>query len=288
MEEFKTRNGTGVKFENLAEMYAYAAGAGTCPELGQASRREPAGRRGGMPWEGTHTFEEATSLASTGWAEPRSQVTEQVGNIAAELRAVLPTAFGTRWDVCGGSVDVDRFLAGDPENMLEGRLVPSLAHGQVVRVLLNVGALGAVSTETMIRRGIAMLALVELVRMAGLSLELWIETTTSKGGATYTVLTRALGAGDSIDVDALMFPLAHPAQHRRITFACRERASAAVIKRFGFSEQGGYGSSHQVVCDAMVDPDITIAEPLSGETAYTRDPAKWIRERLVELGVLVD
>lgn len=179
----------------------------------------------------TETFEEAVSLARTGWAEGTAKVVEHREKAAAFLAAAKTAKsreFG--WDVEGQYIDVGRFLEGEPEccgtEFDGGETVAS----RVVSLRINQAVSGSVDPEAICARGVTVLCAVDLLESCGIRCEITLSigniSTNSSGSVrnlraeSHVVLKRA---SDAVDLDRLAFWIAHPASFRRFGFRYLEQ-----------------------------------------------------------------
>lgn len=205
---------------------------------GAASRRsENAG------WSGTATFEDAMRLAKEGWPEGMARVKEMTESLWKVIGQQM-TRVDVDYDVAGSFADVDRFLTGEPENMVlfvEDENVRG--RGKVVKIWANMAASCGVSTETIFCRGAAVVALVDALEKLGYSCEIVVASAIAgrwrgdEDVLQYDVCVRK--AGEPLDLDRLAFALANAAWLRRLVFSAKEQEDEGIRRRFGIP--GGYG-----------------------------------------------
>lgn len=244
----------------------------------------------GAEWSGTDTYTEASALAHHGWTEPRESVNDIVGSITGELRELVIESVAHVHDVSGCEVDVSTYLTGQPECMVDYVLAPETAHREVVTILASVVASAGVSSERIQRRGAAVCALVDLVARAGYTVEVWADSSVTRNGMTETQQIRVHAPEDRLDVDAIMFALAHPAMLRRVMFSLMEHATSATRRRIGsHSTGGGYGAPTPPAADRLPHaPTITLGNVHSGSFDTPEQTAAWVRTQLANLGILKD
>jgi hypothetical protein len=165
------------------------------------------------------------------------RLTEQVQDHVQ--RYIMPT-FNPVFDVSGGAVDIDRFLMGEPENMIEQELMPTAKHGKVVRLIVASTVNCMITQETINARGAAIIGLIQALAMAQHTLEIWRHDGTSVGANTWQCVTLLKRPEDVLDIDSLMFGLAHPGMLRRIIFSAMEQETTTIRRRQSF--HGSYGA----------------------------------------------
>lgn len=202
-------------------------------------------KTGNMTFTGTETWEDAIQLAQNGWHDmsPNAEeFSDQVSETVITDR--MATTFTPEYAVAGAVVDIGRYLTGEPECMINAEPFTISRAGRAVRLAIPVGVNSSIRTETIIRKGAAVMALANLLARANHPLEIWVG---SSAGATdgsktrLTYMTKVQGADESMDAGRLMFAIAHPSQHRRLALAVRETENSRIRQQFSIG--GGYGST---------------------------------------------
>lgn len=277
-------------YENLSDYVDHVSKNRDKSDMGASGRDYGGlGREGGMPWNGTSTFQEAVQLATHGWAEARPSVDAVLNPLREALAEKLSIVAERAHDITGHEPDIDRFLAGELECMYDDPFVEAPANGRVYRLLVSGAVNSGVSPETLKARGIAIVALVEAFQMVGSEVEIWMEDSykpgwgdNPKGWKSFTTLVRIHAAGEVLDIDSIMFPLAHPAWFRRFSFAECESLPTDVRKAFGFHSGSGYGQAADLRVNDLVDPTFTLTKGGEGRQSAKMDddPLGFILETL--------
>lgn len=240
-------------------------------------------------WAGSKNWGEAYDLAVNGWQAKRPTVNAILDPLREMLADKLSIVTERQHDMVGYEPDIDRFLAGELECMFEDVFVEAPKQGKVYRVLVSGSVSGFVSGETLLKRGIAILALIEAFQMVGSDLEVWTEfSSEGRDGHIATVLVKLHAAGSMLDINSVMFPLAHPSWLRRFFFAALE----ALPNRADFSayEGGGYGRPRDLLGVDVIDPTFTLTK--GGESTQTRqmdkDPLGFVLDTLKAQGAFRD
>jgi hypothetical protein len=228
-------------------------------------------------WHGTKSFEDAEKMALGGWQEIRPEVDALVHNIETTIMPTLGQAFTSCFDVAGGSVDIGRFLDGEPECMVETKLIDIAKPGKVVTVLVQGFYSSASDTKEIKARGAMVVALIDAIERMQHSTEIYVEYTYSK---RICHLVKVKGAEDMLDIDTLMFILAHPSAYRRISFAAQEVEPGGL----GCGPSGNYGKPNDLTQGERVGAAIKL-DTLRFDTP-TMDSKEWIREQLVNVGLV--
>lgn len=177
---------------------------------------------------GTKDFDEAVSVAGTGWREGAERVSQIRGSLdrfveAAKIAATQQFA----WDVTGDFVDVGRVLSGEPESCgsYSSDDVARSGSQRVVRLFCNLGVSGSVKHEAIFARGACVLAAVDVLETLGVRVELWAAKATEKktNAPVHQVEVLVKSADQPVDVDRLAFILCHPSCLRRLFWSHQER-----------------------------------------------------------------
>lgn len=179
----------------------------------------------GRSWAGDGDYADCRRLALTGWDQevaPTEHIAGRVIDRVWSERTLAPSVT-TRYDVSGGSVDIDRYLTGEPECLLE--LIPRQVAqaGRAVRLVIHNGVRATVSPETYRRRGAAVVALIDALRQADHPLEIWAgsDATFQTGQPRWSYLVQIQAACDPLDIGRVIFFASHPGAHRQLGFAVR-------------------------------------------------------------------
>lgn len=171
-------------------------------------------------WAQVGTWADAEALAVNGWeAEADTALSLAEASVATVEQEFDMPAFSAVWDVSGCEVDVARFLAGEPENMVDYELVPTPKNGRVIVLCASVAFSSGVSAEAIKRRGHVVAALAFALSRIGFATELWADSsTTSSDGVPGAARMRVLvkGANDELDPARIMFAYSHPAMFRAL------------------------------------------------------------------------
>lgn len=224
-------------------------------------------------WNGNLTYKGAKKMALEGWSEKRELVQQTVAKVSADvmrrIEGLVPTL---QYRVAGARPSVPRYLAGNPRHMVSYPMVPGSSNQRVVTIVVNGGALGEVQADTMIRRGVAIVALMSCLMQTGRSVEIWAEySAENHSGADPEIAIRLKASSQTLDIDQLAFSLAHPAMFRRLLFAERERLC---------NQNGGMFASGP--CRRADDLGATVVVDVvrGNNPPQVADPVGWIAETI--------
>lgn len=241
--------------------------------------------RHGSDFTGVENFAEALELARGGWSEATPEALSIAESAVAKVETERPMAsFDPVWDVSGSVVDVGRYLSGEPECMIDFPLREIVKAGRVITLCASVSVSGAVSAESMQRRGAAIVGLAIALSRIGYEIEILADmTATGFDCRGLRIQTLIKSAGEPLDVERVMFALSHPAMLRSLAFAGVYYAiEKDDIRTRGYTTTG-LGTPHDPIEDL---PDGTIYLPclLSGDDVP--EPERFILDKLRELEIL--
>lgn len=122
----------------------------------------------GRSWYGCSTLEEGRTRLHTPDADNLAKIATETRKHTAQLRDVLPS-MDLGYDLAPGFMwSMDRILAGDPECWMTLAESPERP---LVRIGVDLTTSGVVSHDAIVRRGIAIATLVQLVELAGARVE---------------------------------------------------------------------------------------------------------------------
>lgn len=227
---------------------------------------------------GYETLQEAVEHARHGWSEPRKEVDVLVGKISDKVAPVTKPAFTSYFDVSGGTVDIGRFLDGEPECMVETRMVEIAQSGRVVGILIN-GCYSAGIKDKDIRvRGAAVVGLIDALEKAQYSTEVWLEISHK----TISYLVKLKGASDALDIDTLMFAIGNKGCFRHLNFSLQDLEDVSL--RVGKGNSYGYVS--KLSCAELVGAQICLEAMRYGSEEASAEV--WIKNRLSDFGLLIE
>lgn len=262
------------KFDSLREMIDYAADNA---DAGSSDTESP------HFTGGTKSLADAVGVARTGWDAVRPDVDKMLSEIADSFGERFAKVNRSVIGYTGSAVHMGRFLSGRPDHMIGFRRMPSTRHGKVVRLVVDYGANGNTAAENMQRRGCVLTVLVDALATLGLSVELWGETTVQVGDtATHTTLVKLHDSREPLDINDMMFALAHPSMLRRLTFSVREKAMTTRKM-----QSHGYGRSTKITRADELEADVVCnrIEHGGSDALMMSDPVAWILQTINGLGV---
>ena len=160
----------------------------------------------------------ALRLARYGWPEGAAIASEKAARIANRVVEATgaSTYLAVEYDVIGAAYDAGAVALGIPEAW--GVLAPQEAK-RAIRIVSNLGVSCGVGTNAIMHRGIAVAALAMALTSRGYPVT--IDLYAANGGCPNWALVRIADAatGSQLDVDRIVYALAHPTFPRKLVRA---------------------------------------------------------------------
>ena len=274
-----------VTFGSIAEMADAYHGRPGVKDAGD--HVTPNGIGGGWleDWHGVGSLTELRTLANHGWQDVEADAMTIVESVLEGVERTYDLdVFTPFYDVAGGTVDIDRFLTGEPECMVNYLPVPTTDVGRVITLCASVCYSAGVSIRTIKRRGHTVAALALALTRIGLAVELWVDISCGPGaGQVHRCRVLVKGANDELDVAKIMFAYAHPAVLRGLFFGVANGYPEDIRTAVGIPNR--YGSP---VAPKRDLPEGTIYLPEVCSSHDVPDAYREVERTLRELGVLTD
>lgn len=188
----------------------------------------------GPGWTLGANYGQCLKLAAEGWHEG----VKQLDALASPLTSARLSTM--RYDVAGERPDINRFVAGDPFNMVR-RGAREKAR-PILTIAVNIRTSSSIGGQEMANYGAALVTLVDRLENAGRRVELiGLCSTNNSGGlrnGRWAVSWTVKRAQDHLDLAAIAFSMAHPAMWRRLGFAAMERSDKE-RQCYGYGVEGG-------------------------------------------------
>lgn len=257
----------------------------------------PVFRHMGDPYDdyfgGIKSFQQLMDLATVGWEKG---VHEMISVAESTLETVQKEFDVQTWnsiyDVTGADVDVDRYLSGQPENMISFVMMDTPQVGRVVTLVVNISASCAVDSETITCRGKNIVALVHALEALGIRTELYVDAPSEaifggiggNRGITANTIVKIKEPEDMLDPAMVMFAFAHPGFLRALILPTMHGFSDRVQTAMGVGSSYGQPSKRKET-DEYPEGTIRLDTELPG--VWTADKAKeFVVKHLKELGII--
>lgn len=227
------------------------------------------------------SYSKALGLARQGWPEGADRANTQADLLFNHVSSVIDRQ-DVRFDTEGHYIDVARFNNNEPECWGQFETVNVEGQGRkLVRILFNIGASCAVGQEVILAKGSATVALIKLLEYAGHRVELVMgEAAESQIDTQWRIKLKEFD--QDLDINRLIFALAHPASHRRLWMSALE--CQADWARMGARDDYG------IPVDLPADKgEIYIGASNSMNVKWLDLPSAcdWIMQKLKEQGIEV-
>jgi hypothetical protein len=284
-----------ITFDSVSDFVGavYDAADAADPEEYWTREIQNSNMNGRARFTGCETIENAVRLAGRGLKAEGLESVAIAKDVIKELQQErqLPE-FEPVWDVSGLDVDIERYLTGEPECMIEYPVAEVLATGPVVTLVVGMNYSAIISKDAILAQGQFCVALALALAECGYSLEIWSEIHVGEDsprfrmrpGWAIKVRTKVLEAGTSIDPGGLMFALAHPSMLRIFGFAAMHLAPKTY--RYGVGVGGGYGYPWPI--DSADWPENAIILNTRAGQATTEELRDEVLDQLRALGILKD
>ena len=269
-------------FPSLSAMIEHADGATTMQDGDRRSRCEDESR---TVFTGTESWAAAMRLTHR-WddgvaAIERMRVTIKAGDRTPHrmtVKSITPP----------GALDIAGVIAGDPAAGFYRRqqvMSTRKQRGKVIRVLINTGCSAFVTADTILRRGAAVLALVDMLEARGYRADIMgCAAIQPKDRRTAVMEHRwqVKRPEQKVSLSALAFGLAHTSMHRRVVFSCRE------VEEYAARQYWGIGTYYGASVDSLIKDEVLRAGGIylpqmhSGETQFESDDdaREWVSAQI--------
>lgn len=263
------------EFDSLGDFIRYAKDNPTPKESNQAKRDS---------FNYTDTLSDACNLALHGWDEIRGEVDAQLDELVEHINDAFGEFYVSEHSTSGAFVDMGRFVTGEPECMVAFVSEPQARMGRVVKIVMNAVVSGHVNADLIKKRGIAILALVDTIHKLGVGIELWWEESMTGGKQEFSTLTKLHSSEEPMDINSLMFSLAHPDMLRRLQFSVQEQHKE--WKAQGAYIGGGYGHIHDLFSPKHRDYDVVVEKLQNGNQTIVANTLQWVLSTVQGLGLV--
>lgn len=236
-------------------------------------------------------FPDAITMARRGWRQGTSEIERLRAKIAAQIEGSIPQ-LRPNWDVTGRFIDIGAAMSGVPECM--GTLVDNGRRfkaplAQRVHIVMQLAASGAVTHETFMRRGAAVVVMVDILERFGIRCRVDINKSTTNrtlpdSETLENVVTVKLD-NEPMSIDKMAFLLGHVATLRRIFWAVQEHETDDVRRQFGIGrDMGNYG----LPGEASNKGDIYVGRILSQNDWEEDFTFAWLEATLIKQGIALE
>lgn len=278
MKQFINDNVWVEQFSCLADNLAYAK-ANTDRKESDTNTPEK------LKFTGTSNLDEAIDIGLSGWHEIRPEMESLFARVETQINLAMGDMYETRFDVAGDFADFDKYLMGDPECMVEYVNVPQARMGRMVRLLINGSVNSGVSADDIMKRGVIVCTLIDVLNRLNVGVEVYLENCTESGGIKHSILTKLHDSEQLLDIDNLMFAIAHPSMLRRISFSVMELSKWKHAKAIA-KKGGGYGHASNCMLEKFVGADVVMDSFMFGSGSFEENAVEYVKSTVRGLGLI--
>lgn len=229
---------------------------------------------------GTKNWDAALKLAVQGWPEGTNTVARMAASLADKVTSLVEKE-QLFMDTTGMAYDIGLVNMGVPEAWIN--VVPYYALGsgrRVVKIVFNAAASCGVEQEVMIRKGASVAVLIQALEQSGFRCEVVLGDGTGGRNVDIEVYSLIKEASQPLDIDRLVFSLAHPSTLRRVMFSVYE-----TYKQFMETDRFGYGTPITIAEQG----DVYVGHSMYGDEVWEDEQkcVQWILESLKSQGVRI-
>lgn len=235
-----------------------------------------------VAWNGNIGYKVADEYADLGWLEGAAKARDFYAMHVDALSNLIEKQ-EMYYDVEGPVVDIGRVVTGEPECCMNFETVRvEQPATRFVRVVVNVGASGGINADTILARGAALCALVDLLESSGCRCEIAIADATAADRAWYCSTVTVKQFDQPLDLPLVAYAIGHPSVLRTHLFRMYERFANDFSSHW---RTVGYGIPADVPTQQRGD---LYAPKMRADESQWSDPARaqaWIIEQLKTFGV---
>lgn len=191
-------------------------------------------------WSGDSTWEETIKHIREGYYQNLEEIKNSIKN--DNFKMDLDNLFKFSESVCGCDVNIEKYLAGEPEDMFE---FEEQKINKFVNLFIAVGANCDITAEELRQRGIKIMSIIDKLESKKIRCNLNLFSFSQSGNSIGYKLTiiKAKKYKERLDMERLNYALTNPSFFRRIIFANNERHTNEEINKYGYYSYDGYGRS---------------------------------------------
>jgi hypothetical protein len=221
----------------------------------------------------TANWQECMTLATQGWADGAEKAKALNAQLVDKITSIIERD-QLFYDVQGLDFDLGLLLSGEPEHYLNVQQVYSEGQGhRVIKLALNITASGGIQSDILIAKGAAVSALVYALELCGNRVEVTVGGCVNRGQGEMTATVKR--AEDALELEQLVFALAHPSTLRRLMLSVWE-SDAAHMSNVGAT----YGSPSELNNPERFDVYIAGSKYGDPQWSNTDETIAWIKAQL--------
>lgn len=237
-------------------------------------------------------FLEACAAFVQGVDGPRDVIESLRESVRRRVGSMDLAAFRFENAIVGNYLDLDSFLGGEVDCMMTALEDLERRRDRFVRIIVDNSFSSGVKVHEIRTRGAAIVALCDVLNLAGYSTEVWVASASRsrRTDRTMALLVPVQRLGDPWDIRSAAFPLCSGDFSRRLKFAVTEGLEPEWSRDF---LSNGYGVPMPTTKGSTVDlevggADVIVQTGVGSIAEIVRDPFAWIMRQCHNLGVITD
>ncbi len=234
-------------------------------------------------WSGA-TWEEALDLAKNGWPEAVTMLDHKLEMVKSSIpskREIMTVDYAA---VGPGTLDMGRYIQGHPEawTVWHPEETDETTVGtRIVPIHFAISASAVISKEALFEKGALICVLVDVLEREGNRVELTLDASTARNAVS--IQTQVKKASEPLDLDRVVFAIAHAACLRRLAFSIWEQTDRDTLRTIGIMPHRGYG----IPSFKKVPGAINIPATLYGDYDEV-DQLQWLQTQLKPFGITLE
>lgn len=266
------------RFPSTTQYLDYTFGPCEIPEYTRFSRKNRGHQTFGQDWKA------AKKMAETGgWKEG----IEFVEKLSARVKKILVGKIAlpeVQYDVTGENIDMGKFVAGEPEEwmtMVDSAINVDAKPPKIVHIVTTIDI--AQSAEAFLMRGAAVCALTQVLELHGIRVQVDAHIGSNDIIDTWV---RVKNAGESINLENMVFFTAHPSMFWILSYACWEQLPEEWRRNAGWLATKSMGWISEPVDEER--GDVYISAINSRFMASERSILEFVTAELKKFGIEID
>ena len=282
MRQFAVGSDYVQEFDGLADMVTFIE---TVPaSLVDSDPSYPADWYGGL-----RTRQDAFEMLHNGWGMGAERIRQLAQPLYGRIstRILRPAPY---FDVTGETIDMNRYLSGDPETFIvwgESETEVAGSGHKIVSIAIDMCCSGFFSSEDFFQRGGPIAALVDLLELSGRRVELSIVCVigSTRGERICKTIIPIKRAAEPYNPEQVAFAIAHVGMYRHLIFAAQCRTPQEIAQSFSFSGDGTMGHFNSRCNLDTVEADVKVSGMELGRVGNVE---RWLIDQLEAQGVILD
>lgn len=238
----------------------------------------------------TASLDDAVTLSRKGWDGGLDMIDRMRAHIDKLMSGKVPVP-QQQAHLSRGRVNVSRVITGNPKQFtrkVDLGLRNDARVPKILRLVYNLTVSGSIGTETIMRRGAAMVVACHTLERRGIrcsiDVVLCISNTDAPDGDKLEIRVRVKRENERVNLNNLAFMLAHPSALRRLVFAAMEHETQPIRRKFGIGRNyGGYG----LPAECGEKGDIYLGRVISNADWSEALTMAWLTKILSDQGLVV-